>query len=194
MKPFKPAIISFVQTLRSLGFNSYPQYLRSDLWLSIKHRVMERDGYECGLCLARGRVVHHLKYNEETMKGETLDWLLTLCTKCHKSIEFDGNKDKSSLAKANRRLCMLGGLPYDKVKKFGMDLDLSLVPEMPKFHLSKWGGIREGPERKKLSKARRNAIKQKNKQKSKQIHFAKVKEKKEAWKAWDEYQLSLRKV
>ena len=86
MKPFKPAIISFVQTLRSLGFNSYPQYLRSDLWLSIKRRVMERDGYECGLCLARGRVVHHLKYNEETVKGETLDWLLTLCTKCHKSL------------------------------------------------------------------------------------------------------------
>ena len=84
--------------LEDLGFKNYNQYLKSDLWKTIRERVLERDGRVC-----KGRAhammlqlaspdeaaqftelhVHHYRYDRDTLLGENIDDLITLCSKCH---------------------------------------------------------------------------------------------------------------
>ena len=73
--------------LKDMGFTSYNLYLKSDLWKSIRRRVMERDEYLCQACKRPGLVVHHMDYDAATMEGETLDQLVTMCKHCHDGIE-----------------------------------------------------------------------------------------------------------
>lgn len=81
-------------SLASLGYPSYRHYLDSDLWKDIRERVRARDKGRCALCGKPGYQVHHLAYDMETLKGECLDRLATICAPCHRKIELkaDGRK------------------------------------------------------------------------------------------------------
>jgi len=78
-------------------------YLRSDLWKTIRARVLKRDGGKCFRCKKRANIVHHLSYEDDVLDGNADDLLVSLCFACHSFIEFDGSR-KTSLAEANQRL------------------------------------------------------------------------------------------
>lgn len=75
------------EVLRSIGFQSYKEYLESDLWKSIRSRVLKRS-YKKKYLLGKGNLRLAMK---------------PICGKCHKEIEFDG-QEKTSLGRANEKL------------------------------------------------------------------------------------------
>ena len=76
--------------IRSLGFESYAAYLASDLWAGIRRRVLKKSR-RCWVCKRRRRAkqVHHERYTEANLKGESLAGLRPICPGCHLLIEFD---------------------------------------------------------------------------------------------------------
>ncbi len=94
--------------LYSLGFNTYENYLNSELWGTIRTRVFERDGHKCISCHSWATQVHHTNYSKDTMTGQDISGLISVCRNCHKMAEFNG-KQKTSIYEANRRI-----LPSDR--------------------------------------------------------------------------------
>jgi ribosomal protein S14 len=104
--------------LEKLGYESYEEYLQSNLWNSIRSRVMTRDQQKCRICGGRASNVHHWGYREPTLLGKCLLELWALCRKCHLFIEFEKNGEKAKFGSARRRLkilCRLKGLTFDSV-------------------------------------------------------------------------------
>lgn len=107
--------------LKSLGFDSYPSYLSSTLWYSIRLRVLQRDHRICRCCKTSvATQVHHAVYDIPTLRGESIDKLYSVCEGCHHNAEFDGDR-KTSLFEANQRLGFSKAKP-PKPKKSGKKL------------------------------------------------------------------------
>ena len=83
--------------LRGLGFKSYRAYLRSDLWMSIKVRVVERDSGKCSRCggTPKKPQVHHRAYDPATLRGDLLDALNTVCARCHVKAERPADRTRT---------------------------------------------------------------------------------------------------
>src|SRR5690606_23726711 len=90
--------------LRQLGFNSYREYLESDLWQGIRERVFEKQGANCKRCGERATQIHHRRYSHDVLSGESLSGLTPICRSCHQFIEFKADGQKGSLYSANRKL------------------------------------------------------------------------------------------
>lgn len=97
--------------LRRMGYFSYDEYLKSDLWEHIRSIVMEMYSSKCRLCIAKATLVHHLTYAERVLKGEDPTGLIPLCSKCHYKVEFDSNSIKRDIHQARDR--------YYELKKKG---------------------------------------------------------------------------
>jgi 5-methylcytosine-specific restriction endonuclease McrA len=84
-----------VETIvQRLGYKSYKHYLRSPLWLEeIRPRVLQRDNHICYRCGETAKEVHHRHYTEKAMKGEDDPLLVSLCARCHNTVEF-GSKGR----------------------------------------------------------------------------------------------------
>lgn len=86
-----------------MGFKSYEEYRSSDLWSKIRSAVLSRDRWKCQYCRvdkkSKASQVHHLSYDEATMRGERIDTLASVCHTCHKVIEFDGEGKKRPFQK-----------------------------------------------------------------------------------------------
>lgn len=93
-----------------LGFKDYHDYLCSDLWASIRHRVIAKKGKCCWICANPYEEVHHFQYDEETMRGKRLDHLYPLCVICHKLVEFDEHERKRTLHEAQNEFIQLARL------------------------------------------------------------------------------------
>jgi hypothetical protein len=83
------------KALAAMGFQSYTEYLASDLWQTIRaKRLALGDG--CSCCDNPAAVVHHDKYYEGLLRGEEAAIardLYPLCHGCHLQVEFiDGRK------------------------------------------------------------------------------------------------------
>lgn len=79
------------QIVESLGFSSYRDYLQSDIWDSIRTQVLSNFKHQCQICKERwANEVHHIHYTKGNLSGRHLNHLVSLCDKCHHSIEFDG--------------------------------------------------------------------------------------------------------
>lgn len=85
--------------LREMGFPSYAAYLASDLWASIRERVLARDGRRCRLCPREASQVHHTKYSRAVLLGRDLKWLAAICGGCHRFVEFDPKTGKKRRAR-----------------------------------------------------------------------------------------------
>lgn len=72
-----------------MGFSGYKEYLESDLWESIRKRVLFRDGNKCRLCKKPATAVHHNNYDKRSLAGTNLRHLLSVCHGCHYKMEFD---------------------------------------------------------------------------------------------------------
>jgi len=70
----------------------YQDYLRSVFFSYIRQAVFDRDGGNCRICRKSASDVHHFQYDRETMLGETLDHLISLCGSCHHDVEFKDGK------------------------------------------------------------------------------------------------------
>lgn len=91
--------------LRSIGFSSYREYLKSSLWRRVRKQVFAAQGTTCQGCHVDDcNTVHHIDYDIPTLLGKRLDKLMVICGRCHKAIEFDDRGCKVSLAKAQERL------------------------------------------------------------------------------------------
>lgn len=66
---------------------SYSDYLRSECWHELRERAKARDGYRCRICNKSNTklAVHHRVYSRSN-RGNELDDLTTVCTRCHKVI------------------------------------------------------------------------------------------------------------
>lgn len=91
------------ESLAMLGFTSYADYLRSDLWKKIRARVLRLNRGACRSCSNPATEVHHRHYSIDVMSGEDIRSLAAVCRNCHKTSEFhEGTKTK--LGTANKRL------------------------------------------------------------------------------------------
>lgn len=104
--------------IERLGFATYPEYLASPLWKGIRAKVLARDKHSCVRCHEKAVQVHHLQYSMDTLRGDCLDFLASLCRACHEHGEFDGGR-KVKLLEANKRLGLLNlnNLPWMVQKK-----------------------------------------------------------------------------
>jgi hypothetical protein len=94
------------RVLKAMGFESYAVYLRSDLWLGIRSKVLiaQPDCFVCGKLASQ---VHHTAYRKKDLEGRDLRRLVALCRHCHRRIEFrdgDGKKLNVTQARAKMRL------------------------------------------------------------------------------------------
>lgn len=88
----------------------YQEYMASELWRTIRERIMERDRWTCQACGRKATVVHHKSYDREVLDGNRDSDLIAICNHCHQQIEFtfnDGSRAKNSLAKANAKLARM---------------------------------------------------------------------------------------
>lgn len=95
--------------LRRLGFTNYRAYLRSDLWKSIRLRVLLDENGEvkrCFRCWRRATQVHHRAYDPATLAGTQIGSLVQVCAKHHRHGEMPHRRQKAHdrLMGANKRI------------------------------------------------------------------------------------------
>lgn len=107
------------ESLESLYFHSYQDYLDSELWDSIRKKVMSRDKKLCK-CGSRATQVHHKSYDLTTMKGKDLSKLVAICEECHLHTHFyrEGvSKKPPKIKKVEKRPKKVIDVPVFVVKK-----------------------------------------------------------------------------
>ena len=62
----------------------YREYLKTDAWQRKRYVVFKRDNWTCQECGAKATEVHHLKYAKYQIGKEPIDWLVSLCSPCHR--------------------------------------------------------------------------------------------------------------
>lgn len=88
------------QILSRMGFPDYQTYLRSGLWRSIRAKILTPDA-ACVLCGGVPNQVHHSRYTDANLRGQSLDDLHPVCGDCHHKAEVSSTGKKRSLADAN---------------------------------------------------------------------------------------------
>lgn len=87
------------RNLRKLGFTTYQDYLKSELWDNIRKRVFAEKGCKCHLCNRYATEIHHNGYGIRVLEGKDIRALVPICRKCHSEIEFNNNK-KNTVSEA----------------------------------------------------------------------------------------------
>lgn len=59
------------------------EYLRSKEWQRKRYVVLKRDNWTCVSCGMPATEVHHKRYAKFNIGKEPIDWLVSLCKKCH---------------------------------------------------------------------------------------------------------------
>lgn len=90
------------KNVRLLGFDSYKQYLKSDLWEAVRKLKLESEPF-CQKCRKPATQVHHLSYALEVLVGSVLSGLFSCCRACHEAAEIQ-NGEKATLGQANDSL------------------------------------------------------------------------------------------
>lgn len=93
--------------LSALGWDSYSLYLRSMVWSEIRARVFASTGNKCAICSRPAQQVHHKQYTRENLSGQSLEHLIPICAKCHKTIEVRADGVKEWPQKTHRRMRLL---------------------------------------------------------------------------------------
>lgn len=88
------------EILKRLGFISYAEYLRSDLWARVREQAFTTNGRACVRCGRKATSVHHADYREATLTGEDVSGLMPSCGRCHELAEFGPGGEKRTLEEA----------------------------------------------------------------------------------------------
>ena len=104
--------------LKAIGFASYADYLRSDLWGAIRRRVFKEISDKCNACNAPATEIHHRDYSVNALLGHYIMNLVPLCRNCHNHIEFNSDGSKVlTLEEVNKRLRKLLKNAFDSLEK-----------------------------------------------------------------------------
>lgn len=57
--------------------------LTSGLWKRKRSLVLKRDGRRCVYCGQRATQVHHKQYAKVNIGREPIEWLVSVCPRCH---------------------------------------------------------------------------------------------------------------
>ena len=90
------------QILLGIGYRTYREYLASDLWKSIRSRILKMARYRCERCGLRATQVHHIGYSYNNLSGRKSKGLVPVCAGCHRLYELDGDR-KVTLREAKKR-------------------------------------------------------------------------------------------
>lgn len=90
----------------------YDKYLLSDLWrLIIRPRIVTRDNNKCRVCENEECLqVHHIDYSPDTLAGKRDTSLITLCSVCHKEVEFNEMEEKRGYSEKYHKLQQMLGI------------------------------------------------------------------------------------
>ena len=91
------------ELLLCLGYRNYRQYLRSDVWKRIRSEQLEKES-NCYGCFCPAEAVHHGRYTEENLTGQTGKDLYSICTRCHEKCEVTQSGYKRNPIDATRTL------------------------------------------------------------------------------------------
>ena len=86
-KPIKKKIIKLkkVKVVNQAKGLTYPDFLKTKYWFSVRKSVLYRDRHKCTVCGSKDHLhVHHLSYTYHGFEHLYLEDLVTLCTDCHK--------------------------------------------------------------------------------------------------------------
>jgi len=77
----------WVNGWKALGFDTYQEYLESDLWKEKRKWILECFKNKCQRCGGKGFLqVHHKNY--KSVGNENMDDVTTLCIKCHREEHY----------------------------------------------------------------------------------------------------------
>lgn len=93
--------------LQAMGFRSYGEYLKSDMWAIIRRLAFESNGTACVRCGRPASQIHHSSYDLKTLAGSDLQYLHPVCGTCHESAELLAG-EKVHKNDANRHLGVAG--------------------------------------------------------------------------------------
>lgn len=88
--------------LRKMGFRSYAEYLKSDLWKRVRASMFKRKDRLCYICSDPAYTGHHNRYRESDLNGETIKHLHPICEKCHDRIELEPDGSKRPMCNVTR--------------------------------------------------------------------------------------------
>lgn len=88
--------------LKTLGYKSYYEYLKSPLWKKIRARQLKKHP-QCKFCNKPASQVHHKIYTELNLTGKSSGYLISICRPCHQKIETNEDGKKYSMGKSVRR-------------------------------------------------------------------------------------------
>jgi hypothetical protein len=69
--------------------SSRDQYRKSDDWQQKRALVLKRDKYHCVYCRARASRVHYKRYASRNIGSEPIEWLVSVCERCHHRLNPD---------------------------------------------------------------------------------------------------------
>lgn len=99
-----PSYLLRTRNLKRLGYNTYGDYLNSELWRRVRKEKLDKYP-TCYCCSERAKQVHHRNYKLATLKGEDQSGLVTVCQYHHEKAEFNERGNKTmSIKTVNRRL------------------------------------------------------------------------------------------
>ena len=75
--------------IKRIGFPDYGTYLKTELWSSIRGRVLRASGGQCCGCENRASEVHHSEYTIDNILGKSLEGLHPVCSDCHELIHLN---------------------------------------------------------------------------------------------------------
>jgi hypothetical protein len=76
------------KNLLALGFRSYGEYLKSEMWSTIRKLAFAENGAKCVVCGRAATQIHHSSYDLRTLVGSNLKCLHPVCSTCHESAEI----------------------------------------------------------------------------------------------------------
>jgi hypothetical protein len=65
------------------------EYVKSGDWQRKQSLVLKRDKYRCVYCGARASQVHHKHYAPRNVGSEPIEWLVSVCERCHRKLDPD---------------------------------------------------------------------------------------------------------
>ncbi len=64
-------------------------YRKSDEWQRKRALVLKRDKYHCVYCGARASRIHQKHYARRNIGSEPMEWLVSVCKRCHHRLDPD---------------------------------------------------------------------------------------------------------
>ena len=68
--------------LKALGFDTFRDYLISELYRDIRVKVLNRDAWTCWYCHAHAGHAKFLNFSLEVLRGDDLNMIVSICTNC----------------------------------------------------------------------------------------------------------------